>query len=83
MEALGDFNMAIKVAPENADLYNGRGFAWYLLNEPVEALQDFDRAIKLDPTFKTAYTNRGLAKEKLREQQQAAQNVAAASPGGK
>ncbi len=60
-EAIEEYNKAIEMAPEDADAYNNRGFAYVQKGELDQAIADFDKAIELDPELAEAYNNRGYA----------------------
>ena len=59
---VADFERAVKLAPEMAWAYQGRGTAFMYQGKMAEAIADFNRAIELDPEIAWAYFNRGLAK---------------------
>jgi len=61
-EAIDDFNAALKLAPEDATLYNNRGNVLLDLRHNAEAAKDFGQAIALAPTYGPAYNNRGNAR---------------------
>ena len=60
-EAIGDFDKAIELNPEDAAAYNNRGNAKADLTQYKEAIADYDKAIELKPEDAQAYNNRGLA----------------------
>ena len=59
------FDQAIKLKPDNAEVYNSRGISYGMLNNDQAAIADFDQAIKLKPDFAEAYTNRGASHTEL------------------
>ena len=59
-EAIPRFTLVIKVLPDLALGYHGRGLAYYHQEIVDLALDDFDKAIELDPDFAAAYRNRGV-----------------------
>jgi tetratricopeptide (TPR) repeat protein len=61
-EAVDDFNAALKLAPDDAALYNNRGNVLLELHNSAEAAKDFGQAIALAPTYGPAYNNRGNAR---------------------
>ena len=61
--AVGEFTIAIKyaelgMAPEDAAVWNDRGWAYLQQGEDDLAYDDFSKAIELNPDFATAYYNR-------------------------
>jgi tetratricopeptide (TPR) repeat protein len=61
--ALADFDLAIKLDPNYAIAYYGRGFLKAdKLQDSQSALADFNRAIELDPNNGVAYYARGILK---------------------
>jgi tetratricopeptide (TPR) repeat protein len=59
--ALGDYNEAIRLNPNAAQLYNNRGLAWAAKQDYDKAIADFNEAIRLDPKLALAYYNQGNA----------------------
>src|SRR4051812_1969742 len=57
--ALADYNTAIKLNPNNATAYNGRGNIHYAQGKKNLALSDFNKAIALSPNDPKPLTNRG------------------------
>jgi tetratricopeptide (TPR) repeat protein len=53
--------MALKLNPNNPEVYNNRANAYYVLRKYDMALADYDAALKLDPKNARIYANRGLA----------------------
>ena len=62
---------AIKLNPNSARAYGGRGGAYGVLNQPQQTIKDCTKAIELDPNYAQAYNNRGAAYGNLRNFQQA------------
>jgi len=67
--AIADLNQAIKIKPDYANAYNGRGVAKYNLGDKQGAIADYNQAIKIKPDYADAYHNRGLAKYNLGDKQ--------------
>jgi tetratricopeptide (TPR) repeat protein len=63
-------NEAIELSPNWAQLYNGRGAVYYMLDKFNLALSDLNKAIGLEPSEKS-YFNGGLVYEELQNNQAA------------
>jgi tetratricopeptide (TPR) repeat protein len=62
-QAISDYNEAISISPQNADIYYNRGVLKDVkLNDIQGALTDYDRAITLDPQYAKIYNSRGVLK---------------------
>ena len=61
--AIADFDQAIRLDPNSAEAFNGRGAAWRAKGNLDRAVADFSDAIKLDRSHLGAYYNRGLVEE--------------------
>jgi tetratricopeptide (TPR) repeat protein/predicted Ser/Thr protein kinase len=57
-EAIEHFTKALQLLPDQADLYDLRGQAYALRQQPAEAEKDFSAAIKALKTFSAAYYDR-------------------------
>lgn len=66
-EAIKDFNRAIELNNKYDNVYNNRGYTYFILEKYDEAIKDFTKAIKLNNKFKWPYLNRGVTKNKLRQ----------------
>ena len=64
-----DFNEAIRLNPNDAEAYNGRGAVRYDQGDKQAALADYNEAIRLDPSYANAYYNRGLLRDELGDKQ--------------
>jgi len=62
MEAIAEFNEAIRNSPDFALAYNARGYAWYLLRKYDAAIADLDAAIRINPSYANAYEIRAWVK---------------------
>ncbi|MFM6045103.1 MAG: tetratricopeptide repeat protein [Dolichospermum sp.] len=69
--AIFDYTQAIKIDPNYADAYRGRGTAYFVLNDYQKAIFDYTQAIKIDPNYADAYTGRGSAYVLLKNYQKA------------
>lgn len=58
-KAIDDYTAAIKLAPEDAQHWGNRAFAWGKNKDLPKALADLNEAIRLDPKSETWFTNRG------------------------
>ena len=56
--AIQDFDKALTLDPENADILNDRGVAYWRKGDTDRALEDYSEALNLRPN-KAALTNRG------------------------
>jgi len=59
--SMADYNKAIELAPDSADVYYNRGDAYDEMGEYGKAIADYNKAIELDPNHTLAYYNRGCA----------------------
>ncbi len=59
-QALGDFNEALKLKPNDPALYDYRGVAYRAKGQDDKAIADFNKAMELDPKFARAYRNRAM-----------------------
>ena len=64
-EAIKNYDLAIKLAPQNSSLYQWRGRVKSEMKQYVDAISDFDRAIEIDSKKSHAFFFRGLAKYNL------------------
>ena len=59
-DAMFDFDQTIRLDPDHAEAYVGRGMLYYVREEFDRAIADFDEAIRLVPDFAYAYLHRGF-----------------------
>ena len=69
--AIADYNQAIKLKPDYAEVYYNRGLAKFQSGDNQGAIADFNQAIKLNPDDAKAYYLRGAAKSKSGDYQAA------------
>lgn len=69
--AIEAYDLALQLAPTNAEAYYNRGVAYFSMGHPNNALKDFDRAITLTPSMAEAYGNRGTIRLQMGEHQSA------------
>lgn len=60
-QAIRCFNEAIRLAPNLAYAYYGRGFSLRRKGDLMGSIKDFDEAIRLDPNYAESYAERGTA----------------------
>ena len=65
LDAISDFDEAIRLKPDYAEAYFNRGYAKYSLDRHEMAIADFDEAIRLKPNYAEAFYIRGIAKNCL------------------
>jgi len=56
-EALESYNQSIRLDPNNANAYNGRGVCLSSLNKKQEAIESYIEAIRLKPDLTIAINN--------------------------
>lgn len=59
-EAIGSYNVVLKMRPELYLAYHGRALAYYKEGMVERALEDFDQAISIKPDYASALRNRGV-----------------------
>ncbi len=74
LQAIREYNEAIRLNPEYVWAYNARGTAYDDLGRHERAIQDYNEAIRLDPEFATVYYNRGYAYYDLGQYERAIQD---------
>ena len=60
LEAISEYDEAIRLNPRDGDAYNNRGNAYRDLGDHRQDLEDFNRAIDLDPHKTSPHYNRGM-----------------------
>ncbi len=70
-EAIANYNMAIRLEPNNPETYHQRGLAKFQLERHEEAIVDFDTALDINPDNAEVYYDRGLAKYQLDRDEEA------------
>lgn len=71
-QAFADFETAINLQPEIAEIYVNRGNAYYMTEQYALALEDYALALSLGISeVRALYLNTGMAHEKLGNAQQA------------
>ncbi len=67
--AIADYNQAIKIKPDLAEAYLGRGLVRFDLEDNQGAIADYNQAIKIKPDLAEAHLGRGYAKGTLGDNQ--------------
>jgi tetratricopeptide (TPR) repeat protein len=70
-KAIEDFEEAIKLNPNYADVYRDRGNAYRRLEQYERAIEDYDKAIELNPEYALAYNHRGSTYHMLKQYEKA------------
>lgn len=60
-DAISAFSKAIEINSQFAKAYEGRGSAYFMINDFNKAVEDFNEALSLDPLCVDAYSSRGGA----------------------
>lgn len=82
--AMGEFEQALRINPDQADAWFHRGMTWGLMGDHRRAISDFNRAIAIAPEYAEAYNCRGYAHFCLGEYRRAVEDLERAdrlSPG--
>lgn len=66
--AISDFDEAMILNPNDADIYFNRGLVLYKLEDVLGAISDFDHALLLNPRHALAYFHRAGVRYSLGEQ---------------
>ena len=69
--AIADYDQALKVGPQDAEAYYGRGAARLELGDYHGAIADYSQALRINPQDADAYYNRGVASYSLGRDQAA------------
>jgi len=70
-KAMGCFNKAIELDPNNVDAYGNRGITYRHLKQYERAIEDYTKVIELDPNSAIAYYNRGITYRRLNQYERA------------
>jgi tetratricopeptide (TPR) repeat protein len=65
--AIKDYDIAIKLNPNDPFAFNNRANAWRDKGDLDRAVADYGTAVRLDPEYAAAYTNRGLVHERRKD----------------
>ncbi len=57
--AIADYSEAIRLKPDDAQIFNNRGNAHYYNGQLDRAIEDYDEAVRLQPDLAEAFGNRG------------------------
>ena len=63
--AIANFNLAIRLHPDDASAFNSRGKAYAQKGNLYRAIADYNEAIRLKPDYATAFCNRGMVRQQL------------------
>jgi protein O-mannosyl-transferase len=75
MQAIEDFNKAIKIKPDDAAPYYNRGMTYNSLGNYRQAIEDCDKAIEIKPSNADAYINRSIAYNGIGNYRRAIENL--------
>ena len=69
--AIEDFTEAIRLSPNEPEIYSNRGLARARTGDFQGALADYNQAIRIEPNYALGYLHRGIAFSTLRDYQKA------------
>jgi tetratricopeptide (TPR) repeat protein len=64
---IADYTEAIRLDPNNVELYYERAKVYSNKNDYTQAIADYTEAIRLDPNYMPAYLNRGSVHEEKKD----------------
>ncbi len=64
-QAVAAYTEALKLEPQNAEIYFNRALALHLDGKSQEAMKDFDKAVSLDPANPFRYSSRAFVRAKF------------------
>jgi len=59
--AIESFEKALKLAPNDKEVWNNLGYTYFCAGHLTRALECFDKALEFDPRYKNAWYNKGYA----------------------
>lgn len=78
-KAIQDYTSSLQGNPNNAEIYNMKGFILYdRLHQPEQSLPEFAQALRLNPGYAAAYVNRSKAYMALNNPIKAKEDIEAA-----
>jgi tetratricopeptide (TPR) repeat protein len=66
-QAIADYSEAIRLMPNDAQIFNNRGNAHYFNGQLDRAIEEYGKALHFEPYNAQAHADRGLAYEKMGE----------------
>ncbi len=78
LEAIVDYDVAVRLEPAYPDTYLDRGNSRYALGHLDAAIKDFSEAIRLKPEWAEAYANRAVAHAERKDAAESEQDAARA-----
>ena len=73
-KAIEYLDKALKIQPDNPEMYNKKGTAYYNLGQYQKTIEMTSESIRLKPNYFLAYNNRGNAHAHLSQFQKAVEN---------
>ncbi|HTD17181.1 MAG TPA: tetratricopeptide repeat protein, partial [Chthoniobacterales bacterium] len=70
-KAVADYTEAIRLKPDYAEAFNGRGQAYFKLKQFDKAISDYGDAIRIKADFADAYSNRAFAYTRIGQYEKA------------